>query len=168
MADALALLTERLEIRLPREDDRGRFVELFTSDEFMVFAGVLDPLGANARFDAMLARAHEVSFAKQPVIERASGVIIGYTGVDRFVYDGDAWLEYGYRLVATARGKGYATEAGQALLAAAAQTFAGTLLGMIDPRNHPSQRVIAKLGFTFWKQDWVAGHLTNLYRLALP
>jgi hypothetical protein len=77
-----------LEIRLPREEDRGRFVELFTSDEFMVFAGVLDEVGANARFDAMLVRAHEVSFAKQPVIERASGVIIGYTGVDRFVYDG--------------------------------------------------------------------------------
>lgn len=168
MADVPALLTERLEIRLPREEDRDRFVELFTSDEFMVFAGVLDAAGANARFDAMLARAQEVSFAKQPVIERASGVIIGYTGVDRFEYDGDAWLEYGYRLVASARGKGYATEASQALLTAAAQTFAGTLLGMIDPRNHPSQRVIAKLGFRFWKQDWVTGRLTNLYRLALP
>jgi hypothetical protein len=102
LADALALLTERLEIRLPREEDRGRFVELSTSDEFMVFAGVLGEIGANARFDAMLVRAHEVSFAKQPVIERASGVII------------------------------------------------------------------AKLGFIFWKQDWITGQLTNLYRLALP
>ena len=164
----MTVLTERLEIRLPREEDRDRFVELFASDEFMVFAGALDAVGANARFDAMMALAREVSFAKQPIIERASGIIIGYTGVDRFVYDGVGWLEYGYRLVATARGKGYATEAGQALLAAAAQTFRGTLLGMINPRNHPSQRVITKLGFTFWKQDWVTGQLTDLYRLALP
>jgi RimJ/RimL family protein N-acetyltransferase len=160
--------TPRLEVRLPREQDRARFVELFASDEFMVFAGALDSAGANTRFDAMLARAHEVPFAKQPVIEQASGVIVGYTGVDRFVYDGNEWLEYGCRLVTTARGKGYATEAGQALLTAAAQTFEGTLLGMVDSDNHPSQRVIAKLGFSFWKQDRVAGRRTHLYRLALP
>ena len=157
-----------MEVRLPREEDRARFVDLFVSEEFMVFAGVLDSAGASARFDAMLTRAHEVPFAKQPVVERASGVIIGYTGVDRIQYDGEEWLEYGYRLVMAARGKGYATEAGQALLAAAAQTFQGTLLGLVDPSNHPSQRVIAKLGFGFWKQDRVSGRRTNLYRLKLP
>ena len=53
-------------------------------------------------------------------------------------------------------------------MAAAARTFEGTLLGKVDPDNHPSQRVIAKLGFSFWKQDWVTGQRTNLYRLALP
>lgn len=164
----MALLTERLEVRLPREEDRTRFVELFTSDEFMVFAGALDAAGANARFDAMLALAHEIPFAKQPVIERTRGGIIGYTGVDRFVYDGDEWLEYGYRLGAAARGRGFATEASQALLAMAAQTFEGTLLGMVHPDNHPSRRAIAKLGFAFWKQDRVSGQRTNLYRLTLP
>jgi RimJ/RimL family protein N-acetyltransferase len=62
----------------------------------------------------MLARAGELTFAKQPVIERSSGQVVGYAGVDRFVFEGQSRLEFGYRLVPQARGKGYATEAGRA------------------------------------------------------
>jgi hypothetical protein len=37
------MLTARLEVRLPREADRNRFVELFRDPEFMVFSdGVHD------------------------------------------------------------------------------------------------------------------------------
>jgi hypothetical protein len=34
------------------------------------------------RIEMMLAGGAEVSFAKQPVIERSTGVIVGYAGVD--------------------------------------------------------------------------------------
>jgi RimJ/RimL family protein N-acetyltransferase len=50
------------------------------------------------------------------------------------------------------RGLGYATEASQALLAKAHQTYAGELLAIIAPENPASQNVCRKLGFTFWKQ----------------
>jgi RimJ/RimL family protein N-acetyltransferase len=159
------MLTERLEIRAPQETDRGRFVELFCDDEFMVFSGgVHDPASANTRFDEMLATAGEVPFAKQPVIERASGRILGYSGVAWFEFEGARRLEYGYRLVPDARGCGYATEAGIALLALAGRSFRGELLAMIDPTNEPSQRVIGKLGFTYWKQAEVDGYIDNMYR----
>ena len=63
------MLTPRLEIRLPEERDRARFVELFCDDEFMVFSGgVLDQAAAHQRFDEMLHRGEELTFAKQPVI----------------------------------------------------------------------------------------------------
>jgi RimJ/RimL family protein N-acetyltransferase len=159
------MLTERLEIRPPAEADRDRFVELFCDPEFMVFSdGVHDHESAHARFDEMLRIAQEVPFAKQPVIERTTARILGYSGVAWFEFEGERRLEYGYRLVPDARGWGYATEAGRALLAIAEETFRGELLAMIDPTNEPSQRVITKLGFTFWKQDVVNGWLDNLYR----
>jgi RimJ/RimL family protein N-acetyltransferase len=146
------VLTDRLEVRLPVEDDRRRFVELFQDPRFMEFsAGVHDVPSANARFDTMLATADRVPFAKQPVIERDSGEIVGYSGAAFFEFEGEPRLEYGYRLVPNARGKGYATEAGEAVLTLAVQSFRGELLAMIDQQNTASKRVIGKLGFEFWK-----------------
>jgi RimJ/RimL family protein N-acetyltransferase len=163
------VLTERLEIRLPVEADRDRFVDLFCDEDFMVFSdGVLDEPAARRRYDEMLVRAQELSFAKQPVIERATGVIVGYSGVDWFDYEGERRLEYGWRLVRDARGRGYATEAGRAILAHAAQVSGAEILAIIDPQNTPSQNVARKLGFTFWKQALVDDYLVNLSRLQLP
>jgi len=161
------VLTDRLEVRQPRDEDRARFVELFCSPEFMVFSGGVHDLdSAHVRFDEMLRTATEVPFGKQPVIERATGTIVGYSGVAWFDFEGTRRLEFGYRLVPSARERGYATEAGLAVLAVAADSFRGELLAMIDPTNQPSQGVIGKLGFTFWKQAEVDGYVDNLYRRA--
>lgn len=158
------MLTPRLEVRLPRESDRARFVELFCDEDFMVFSsGVLTTGAAHDRFDEMLARGAELAFAKQPVIERSTGIVVGYAGVNWFDFEGRRRLEFGYRLVPAARGLGYATEASRAVLAKA-ETFRGEILAMIDPTNHASQNVARKLGFTFWKQATVDGYLDNIYR----
>src|SRR6476661_2124517 len=114
----------------------------------MVFSGGVHTVdSAHERFDEMLVRAAELPFAKQPVIERSSGVIVGYSGVNWFDFEGERRLEYGYRLVPEARGKGYATEAGRAVLDVARDTFRGEILAMIDPTNDASQNVARKLGF---------------------
>jgi RimJ/RimL family protein N-acetyltransferase len=158
-------LTPRLEVRLPRESDRDRFVELFGDDDYMVFSsGVLAVPDAHARFDEMLVRAAELPFAKQPVVERSSGTIVGYAGVNWFEFEGERRLEFGWRLVPEARGRGYATEASRALLDLAAGTFRGEILAIVDPDNHPSRRVADKLGFTVWKQAIVDDYLADLLR----
>jgi RimJ/RimL family protein N-acetyltransferase len=160
--------TTRLEVRPPRESDRVRFTELFGDDAFMVFS--TQPLteeAANKRFDHMLAMSEIIPFSKQPIVERASGSVVGYTGVDYFTFEGEERLEWGYRVVPESRGVGYATEASQALLALARETFSGELLAIIDPANHSSQRVCQKLGFAFRKQALVDGDLRNLYSLVI-
>jgi RimJ/RimL family protein N-acetyltransferase len=160
------MLTPRLEIRLPEERDRARFVELFGDEAFMVFSsGVLDIPAAHRRFDQMLQRAVELPFAKQPVIERETGTIIGYAGVNWFEFEGEQQLEFGWRLVPEARRKGYATEASQEVLTLSAETYLGEILAMIDPTNHASARVARRLGFVFWKQAVVDGFLDDLYRV---
>lgn len=80
----------------------------------MIFsAGVLDEDATNQRFDEMLVRADEIAFAKQPVIERSTGTIVGYAGVNTFNFEGKPRLEFGWRLAPAARGRGYATESEQ-------------------------------------------------------
>jgi RimJ/RimL family protein N-acetyltransferase len=159
------VLTDRLELRRPLETDRARFVELFGDHDFMVFSdGVCTPESANVRFDEMLRNAADLSYAKQPLTESLTGKIVGYAGVAWFDFEGERRLEFGYRLVPEARGRGYATEAGRAVLALAAESFRGELLAMIDPMNRPSSNVARKLGFTFWKQAKVDDYRVDLYR----
>jgi RimJ/RimL family protein N-acetyltransferase len=159
------LLTPRLQVRPPVESDRERFVELFSDPSFMVFSGgTLSVAQAHRRFDHMLSFATEVPFAKQPVVERSTGAIVGYTGVDRFELEGVSCLEHGWRLVPEARGKGYATEAGRALLERAAEVFQGEVIVMLDPSNTPSRKVADKLGYAFWKRSVVDGDDTDVLR----
>jgi RimJ/RimL family protein N-acetyltransferase len=151
------------------EADRQRFVEFFGDEDFMVFAdGVLSPDEAGARFDRMIARCAEISFAKQTIVEISSGTVVGYTGVDWIEAAGQRWLEWGWRLVPAARGRGYATEATRVLMARAAADYTGELLAVIHPENKPSQNVSRKLGFQFWKTGDVYGRQRHLYRLRLP
>jgi RimJ/RimL family protein N-acetyltransferase len=162
------LVTSRLEVRPPRALDRARFVELFCNDDFMIFSGrALTQKAAHVRFDHMLAMCEVVPFAKQPIVERASDIVVGYTGVDHFTFEGEVRLEWGYRLVPESRGLGYATEASQALLARARETFSGELLAIIDPANHASQNVCRKLGFAFLKQAFADEDVANFYTLAI-
>src|SRR3954453_2697526 len=159
------MYTERLEVRPPVETDRERFVALFQDPEFMVFSGGVHSLeSAHERFDGMLENVRAVPFAKQPVIDRSTGTILGYCGVAWFEFEGARRLEWGYRLVPEARGLGYATEANLSLVDLANRVYSGEVLAMIDPLNLPSQNVIAKLGFTFWKQAEIDDYVDNLYR----
>ena len=89
----MTVTTDRLLLRPPVEADRDRFVDLFTDDEFMVFFGALTEAEAHERFDHMVAVCREIPFGKQPVVERSSGTVVGYTGVDRIEIDGRTWLE---------------------------------------------------------------------------
>lgn len=153
-------------MRPPLEADRARFVELFRDEDFMVFyPAVFSEEEANDRFDHMVAVCEAVPFGKQPVVELSSGLVVGYTGVDYIDFEGRTWLEWGYRLMSDRRGLGYATEASQALLARAHQTYTGDLLAIIAPENRASQNVCRKLGFNFWKQAPVDGDVRNLYTL---
>ncbi len=101
---------------------------------------------------------------REPFVELFRETIVGYCGVAWFDFEGARRLEFGYRLVPGTRGRGYAADAGHAVLALASETFRGELLAMIDPANTASQNVIAKLGFEFWKSAEIDGFHDGLYR----
>ena len=119
--------------RAPREEDRARLAGLFCDPEFMVYyPEALTEAKAHERFEHMVAICARVPFGKQPIVERSSGLIVGYTGVDYIDFERVTWLEWGYRLTPETRGRGYATEASLALLARARRSHAGRSAG-----DHP-------------------------------
>lgn len=161
------MLTDRLEVRLPIEADRARMVELWCDPAFTVFSnGGHTPTSANQRFDRFLAVAAELPFAKQPVIERSTGTIVGYAGVDWFEFEGRRELEFGWRLGTAARGRGYATEAATAVMEVAHREAARWLYCIIDPANAPSHNVARKVGFEAWRRVDMDGPV-DLLRLRL-
>lgn len=162
------LQTERLDI--PAFDDvhRDPMIAMFTDPRFMVFSGgVLDQAAAEAHADRMRRISDEVSFGKRPLVIRATGEVVGYAGVGQFEFDGVEWFEFGWRLIESARGSGYATEAATAVLAHAGDVWSGDIIAMIDPRNGPSMNVARKVGFRFWQQTIVEGYLDNIYRITV-
>ncbi len=162
------MATTAVTIRPTVEADRGWFVERFQDPEFMRFSdGVLDAEAAEARFDHMVAFNARVPFGKQPVVEVATGRILGYVGVDETMFAGQQRFEFGYRLDPSVSGAGVGSTAGQLALDAARAHWSGELLAYIDPTNEPSQRLAAKLGFRFWKLAPVNGSDEGIWTLTI-
>ncbi|WP_367124137.1 GNAT family N-acetyltransferase [Streptomyces phytohabitans] len=82
------------------------------------------------------------------IVERASGVLVGSVGL--FWPPDEGVLELGYGIVASRRGRGYATEAARAM-AAYALTAPGVraVSAGVEPPNPASVRVLEKAGFRY-------------------
>jgi ribosomal-protein-alanine N-acetyltransferase len=82
------------------------------------------------------------------VIERSSGALIGDGGLHPLAGRGPD-VELGYTLARTAWGRGYATEAGGALVAHAFGELGATrVMAQVEPENLASRHVLEKLGMT--------------------
>lgn len=100
------------------------------------------------------------------VREKASGRFVGQVGGSAFQRglgsEFDDFPEMTWSIAATHRGRGYATEAAEAVVAALeAQPAFGSSVCLIHVDNQPSLRVAAKLGFRFFRhchyRDYPAG-----------
>ena len=88
-----------------------------------------------------------------PVVEKATGEVVGHCGLLEKEVDGQEEVELVYVFAASAWGKGYATEMGSAIRDYAfAQLGLGRIISLIDPENRPSQRVAEKVGMRFEKE----------------
>jgi RimJ/RimL family protein N-acetyltransferase len=77
-------------------------------------------------------------------------MIVGAACLQHLANVDGAPLEIGWRLVPEHNGKGYATEAAQAIVDYAAEKVGATyLVAVADPANIPSQRVMQRLGMTY-------------------
>ena len=97
------------------------------------------------------------------VRERATGLAIGGAGF-KGPPDADGCVEVGYGFAVSARGKGYATEAVQALCDLATARGATAVIAETHVGNTASERVLERCGFavtsrtdemTYWRCDLV-------------
>lgn len=86
------------------------------------------------------------AWGRRQVVERGSGLVVGGIGFFGPPLGGEA--EIGYGIVPSRQGRGYATEAVQAMLAMAwADSRVRIVVAGTDPGNAASQRVLEKAGF---------------------
>jgi len=81
------------------------------------------------------------------VVERATGDMIGYCGLNRSYSVPEGEPELGYELLRDSWGKGFATEASRALIDSARASGHHRLWATVRDWNDASFRVLEKLGF---------------------
>lgn len=169
----LYVVTPRLVLRTWTLDDLPAAHTIYSHPEAMRWS----PAGPSPSSEATRAilEGHFASYAqhgigKWAVALRASGEIIGDCGVVMVpVHDLTPEPELGYRLLPEFQGQGYATEAGKAALAHCL-TLVGLprVLGIVEPANAASVRVLLKLGMTFQGQTLWHGKTVEIYAIDRP
>jgi RimJ/RimL family protein N-acetyltransferase len=107
------------------------------------------------------------------VEERATGRVVGEVGLADFHRalgrDFDPYPEFAWMIASHVHGRGYATEAAQAMMHWMDDAFAPErIVCMIDPENAPSLRVAEKLGFhRFGKAEYKDKTVLTLRRFAV-
>lgn len=160
--------TERLTIRDLQPDDVDALVALWTDPDVTAhMGGPRDEAELRGLLEADLASPSADPFDLRPVVEKATGRVIGDCGLLEKEVDGQAEIELVYVIAKSAWGKGYATEAALALRDHAFGRMGLTrLISLIEPGNAASERVALKAGLRYEK-DVVrpSGKLMRVYSL---
>jgi ribosomal-protein-alanine N-acetyltransferase len=157
--------TQRLQLRPFEPTDEETFVAQLTDPDFMQYSrvGAVSDAAARTSFILRLALS-ETQFTKHAIVEKSTEQLIGYCGVDRCELEGEQALELGYRLIASARGRGYATEAARAVLDYYQQQGIADIIAFTAHGNLRSQGVLKKLGFKLVKTSEIESFPIVVFR----
>lgn len=168
----LLLETPRLLLRPFTLDDAEIFLRLGTDPEIIRYTG--DPGGMKTLEDAratILARPLNdyatYGYGRLACVLKSSGQVIGFNGL-KFLTDlGETDL--GYRLVPECWGMGLATEGARAALEHGFNELKlPRILGLADPANLASVRILQKLGMRYVETFEYGGHTAAKYVIDRP
>jgi [ribosomal protein S5]-alanine N-acetyltransferase len=165
----LPIETERLRIRpLEPAADAEPLFELWGDPEAMRF--VRPPSesveAARERLEEIAALSRE-GWGMWALDERESERFVGLAGLFPLAWEGPE-IELAYQLVPSRWGRGYATEAGAALLKAAWETDLDHVVAVAFEENRGSTRVMEKLGMTYEGPTRYREHHLVRYSIARP
>jgi RimJ/RimL family protein N-acetyltransferase len=151
VSEAVTLTTARLRLRIPRTEDASFLVLLMNDPDWLRFIGdrgVRDEGAAAAYVEArMLPSFREHGFGMF-VVEALGGDPVGICGLVR--RPALEACDLGFAFLRGSRGRGYAVEAGAAVLADARERLAASrVLAITTPENAASARVLERLGLTY-------------------
>jgi ribosomal-protein-alanine N-acetyltransferase len=148
------LETERLILRHKLAGDTSALVDLWTDpDVTRYLGGPRAPEQLRAGLEESLTDPPPEDDDLWPVIEKATGLLVGHCGLLAKEVDDANEIELVYVFARSAWDKGYATEMGQAIKRWAFENKGiGRLIALIDPENEASQHVAEKLGMHFEKE----------------
>ncbi|MDV6263920.1 GNAT family N-acetyltransferase [Rhodococcoides yunnanense] len=161
--------TTRLILRPLCEDDRSTMVELHTDPRTTRFQS--NPPGAaqvDLLFDSWLEHWAEHGFGYCAVTTRSSSDVVGLTGIRVRDFHGEAVLNLGYRFRPEVWGRGYATEAAQAIVNFRARELPMVpMVASVNKANESSVRVAERIGFTDYTEEFYDGAPSRHYRLGV-
>jgi RimJ/RimL family protein N-acetyltransferase len=146
------LETERLLLRTWTLEDTEEALAIYSDPEVMRYIGTGATFRTVEEISPRLLRAmahqERYGYGFWAVIEMASGRLVGACGI-KHLEDGPE-VEVGYHFARAAWGKGYATEAaGACLRYAFEQVKLECVVGVVQPANQASRRVLEKIGMTY-------------------
>ena len=149
MAIPLPIETERLVLRVfDLATDPEPMRAVYGEPEVMRFipgGAVADLESVAAMLEGYVTAQAQRGFSSWAVVERATGRVIGDAGLGVFAGTGD--VELGYTLARDRWGRGFATEAAAACLAAGlAHLDVPRLVAVVDVENAASLRVAERIG----------------------
>ncbi|MDY0018824.1 MAG: GNAT family N-acetyltransferase [Anaerolineae bacterium] len=146
--------TERLLLRSMQPSDVPVLVQLWTDpDVTRHMGGPRDPDSLQKSIAKDLQNPDPGPFDLWPVVEKASGQVIGHCGLLDKEVDGATEVELVYVFSKEAWGKGYATEIALALKEYAQTSLnLSRLIALIDLENTASEHVAIKAGLHFEKE----------------
>lgn len=164
------LETQRLLIRDLKGQDIPALVRLWIDpDVTRYMGGPRDETGLRASLEEDAAAVPH-AFDLRPVVDKASGEVVGHCGLLEKLVDGAPEIELVYVFAKAAWGRGLATEAANRLRDHVfADNGVRRLIALIDPANVASARVAAKTGFAFEKTTVrPEGKEMQVYALSYP
>ena len=148
----IRLETERLILRPWEDRDLDAFAAMNADPEVMrYFPSVMDRDGTAAMMERARAKLTADGFCVFPVERKVDGAFLGFVGLNRPSYDKplpfDPCVEFAWRLVRSAWGQGYATEAAKAWMGFGFETLGlDEIVAFTTVTNIPSQKVMQRLG----------------------
>jgi RimJ/RimL family protein N-acetyltransferase len=168
-----SLSTERLNIRPLEKADAKAWSAFFKNNDGLRFFSFDLNLPAQQLgkewIEKQFLRYQENRFGLLALVEKETNKLIGQCGLLLQEVEGKPEIEIGYHILTEYWGKGYASEAAQALKQFSwDNSVSGSLVSIINVENFRSQRVAEKNGMARTNQLDYYGEPVYIYRIAKP
>ena len=169
MALLTPIETDRLLLREFTLDDTEAFYQMCTDPAVTRYTGdpgMASPDEARAGLlSRPIADYQKHGFGRWACVLKESGLVIGFAGL-KFLDDLQE-TDIGYRFLSANWGKGLATEACRPIMRYGFEVLKlECIIGLVDPANVASVRVLEKLGLTYVEMIEYRGHAAAKYVLA--
>lgn len=163
--------TEHLHIRPFTLDDAEEYWALVRLPEILRYTGEQAHASVDDVRQTLLERPLKDyavhGYGRMACIEKSTGRLVGFSGL-KYLDDLNE-VDIGYRFLPDCWGRGYATESARALMRRGAEEHGITrVIGLVEPENVASARVLEKLGLVFEREIRADGAGSNLRLYATP
>lgn len=159
--------TPRLIIREFTMSDVDDLAYILNKPEVMHFSrtGAISTEETAIKIKSYINSYQQHGYGKWAVIHRNTGKLIGYCGIAIEQIDNNLENELGYRFDPDFWHQGFATEAVSSCINYAFDTLnLEYLLGIVEPENTASVRVLQKIGMEFVKESLWCDKIVHIYR----